>query len=714
MGAIEEGRKLANKLWNVVAPDARAGRGAPSRRRGRTRVEERWILARLDATRGQLERAICRASSSPHAVNALYHLTFDDFCDWYAEAIKPRLYDGDADARGDGARRARAAARAAASGHAARDRGDLVAVPDADAADRRAVARARSARRGRRRCSRAVQEAAAIFRRSGVRVELEGDEQRIFEAVVRPERVQGGRQRRGRARRGSRRRSSAREGMLANERLHRQGAGRGGRRPSARSSSATGASSMPWAVMSSETDWLESLCPWPEEVRARPDARAARRARRPAARVSRRSTSSGRTASRRRRGRSGALLRRGPARRRLHLAARLRLGRADPGRRTRGGLRTAVARGRDPAAALGATQFEVADRGGARRVRRGGRRVGGRRGGARRAARRDERARRAGRGADERRARAHRGARLDARGDRRARSSPSSQPGATVVLGEPEWEAPRARNGAAQVVVATGGQRGARGRRGEAFLGRAGRAAAPTSQLPGRLERARRPPRSGTARTRREARRLHRRRGCRRAGVDRRLDARGQGRRRDAARALDGGARPRRDDRRRTRARSPAAELAARARAVISRTSRPSTIPREALARARELRRSRVLVTGSLYLLADLSRPDETVPCPRRERLQRLRLRGRRSLALRRARVHGGLHDRQTAAMSRRSPHRDARPCSARLLPLTDLVADPDGLIAVRRRLLARDRLLGVQGRAPPDRRIRGSSRSRR
>ena len=25
-------------------------------------------------------------------VNALYHLVFDDFCDWYAEAIKPRLY----------------------------------------------------------------------------------------------------------------------------------------------------------------------------------------------------------------------------------------------------------------------------------------------------------------------------------------------------------------------------------------------------------------------------------------------------------------------------------------------------------------------------------------------------------------------------------------------------------------------------------------------
>ena len=29
------------------------------------------------------------------ATATLYHLIFDDFCDWYAEAIKPRLYDRD-------------------------------------------------------------------------------------------------------------------------------------------------------------------------------------------------------------------------------------------------------------------------------------------------------------------------------------------------------------------------------------------------------------------------------------------------------------------------------------------------------------------------------------------------------------------------------------------------------------------------------------------
>src|SRR5207248_4071661 len=61
-------------------------------------VEERWILSRLDEARELLEAEIPRFDFAD-AVNALYHVTFDDFCDWYAEAIKPRLYDGDADAR---------------------------------------------------------------------------------------------------------------------------------------------------------------------------------------------------------------------------------------------------------------------------------------------------------------------------------------------------------------------------------------------------------------------------------------------------------------------------------------------------------------------------------------------------------------------------------------------------------------------------------------
>jgi valyl-tRNA synthetase len=96
-GAIEEGRKLANKLWNVSRLVLLASEGAVPDERPRT-LEEHWILARLSQTQREVERLLGEFDFS-HLVDELYHLTFDDFCDWYAESIKPRLYAGDADAR---------------------------------------------------------------------------------------------------------------------------------------------------------------------------------------------------------------------------------------------------------------------------------------------------------------------------------------------------------------------------------------------------------------------------------------------------------------------------------------------------------------------------------------------------------------------------------------------------------------------------------------
>ena len=65
-----------------------------------------------------------------------------------------------------------------------------------------------------------MQEAAQIFRRSGVQVELgSDDERRIFAAVVRPERARGRTATATRRSSGCARRSRAAEGMLANERF---------------------------------------------------------------------------------------------------------------------------------------------------------------------------------------------------------------------------------------------------------------------------------------------------------------------------------------------------------------------------------------------------------------------------------------------------------------------------------------------------------------
>jgi valyl-tRNA synthetase len=186
---IEEGRRLANKLWNVARLILANADGADPGITPRE-LEERWILARLDATRAQLEESWSRYEFAS-AVNALYHLTFDDFCDWYAEAIKPRFEDPE-----DRAVRSTALAaleRLLKLLHpvmphvteeiwsqlpARQERLIVTPWPEADerfAADQAALE--------------GVQEAALIFRRSGVRPKLDGDERRIFDAVVRPDRV---------------------------------------------------------------------------------------------------------------------------------------------------------------------------------------------------------------------------------------------------------------------------------------------------------------------------------------------------------------------------------------------------------------------------------------------------------------------------------------------------------------------------------------------
>jgi valyl-tRNA synthetase len=214
-GAIVEGRKLTTKLWNVARLIlANAGSVEPEARP--RDVEERWILARLDAARAGVEDAWSRFDFAG-AVKALYSLTFDDFCDWYAEAIKVRLYGEDADAA---ATALAALERLLALLHPvmphvteeiwaqlpARERRLIVSPwPEPDgrfAADAAALER--------------VRDAAEIARRSGVVIELSDDERRIFDAVVRTEQLPVNGSREGEIAR-LRKEVARSEGMLGNE-----------------------------------------------------------------------------------------------------------------------------------------------------------------------------------------------------------------------------------------------------------------------------------------------------------------------------------------------------------------------------------------------------------------------------------------------------------------------------------------------------------------
>ena len=214
IGAIEEGRKLANKLWNasrlVLGAGPTAGGPTPDA------VEERWIFARLDETRVEVD-ADLDAFDFAHAVDRLYHLTFDDFCDWYLEAIKPRLGEPQVCATALAALERLLELLHPVMPHVTEeiwshlpDRETRLIVapwPEPDsrfAADLHALDRA--------------QEAAAIFRRSGVRAELGGDDLRIFDAVVRPDRVKTDGNAEAEVER-LRKEIARAEGMLANERF---------------------------------------------------------------------------------------------------------------------------------------------------------------------------------------------------------------------------------------------------------------------------------------------------------------------------------------------------------------------------------------------------------------------------------------------------------------------------------------------------------------
>jgi valyl-tRNA synthetase len=217
-GAIEEGRKLAIKLWNVARLILQNAEGVSPALEPRD-LEERWILARIDAARAELEDAWARFDFA-ESTATLYHLTFDDFCDWYAEAIKPRLYDRDeaAIATALGALERLLALLHPMLPHVTEEiwsnlpsRSARLIVSSWPDSDDRFAADATSLDR--------VQEAAQIFRRSGVQLELGSDaERRIFAAVVRPERVQRDGNRDAEVER-LRKEVARAEAMLANERF---------------------------------------------------------------------------------------------------------------------------------------------------------------------------------------------------------------------------------------------------------------------------------------------------------------------------------------------------------------------------------------------------------------------------------------------------------------------------------------------------------------
>jgi len=97
------GRNFANKLWNIGRlvlsnVEGKAIRPLAEVPDAELQLVDRWILSRLDRAVQGCTEAMEKFRLND-AAGAPYHFLWDEFADWYLEAIKPRLF-GDKDAAG--------------------------------------------------------------------------------------------------------------------------------------------------------------------------------------------------------------------------------------------------------------------------------------------------------------------------------------------------------------------------------------------------------------------------------------------------------------------------------------------------------------------------------------------------------------------------------------------------------------------------------------
>jgi valyl-tRNA synthetase len=69
----------------------------PLHARDSSHVEDRWIVSAMERHTRRVEELVESYRFSPAALE-LYDAFWTDVCDWYLELVKPRLYEGDAEA----------------------------------------------------------------------------------------------------------------------------------------------------------------------------------------------------------------------------------------------------------------------------------------------------------------------------------------------------------------------------------------------------------------------------------------------------------------------------------------------------------------------------------------------------------------------------------------------------------------------------------------
>src|SRR6266550_3295240 len=95
---VEGYRRFANKLWNatrlVLSSPGTPTTQPPGMLEARENLEDRWILSRLSAAARDITAGI-EGFTFQDSINAAYAFAWNELCDWYLEAVKERLRDGD-------------------------------------------------------------------------------------------------------------------------------------------------------------------------------------------------------------------------------------------------------------------------------------------------------------------------------------------------------------------------------------------------------------------------------------------------------------------------------------------------------------------------------------------------------------------------------------------------------------------------------------------
>ncbi len=100
---VEGAKRFVNKLWNAARftisnlDGQRPGDLPPDER---LTLEDRWLLDALASTHAEVDAAY-EAYEWPVVARGLYRFVWDEFADWYLEAVKQRIYGDDVEARRD-------------------------------------------------------------------------------------------------------------------------------------------------------------------------------------------------------------------------------------------------------------------------------------------------------------------------------------------------------------------------------------------------------------------------------------------------------------------------------------------------------------------------------------------------------------------------------------------------------------------------------------